>query len=132
MTRLAGRRVLVVEDDYIIATDVVDMLSSAGAVPVGPVGWEDEALALVQNPATRLDLAILDIDLHGTPSYRVANALIARDIPFIFTTGFGVEALDAAFRDHPRLEKPVSEAALTETLEAREATGWHPPQPPPD
>ena len=124
MTTLEGCRVLVIEDDYIIAADIVDMLKMAAAVPVGPVGWEDQALALVRDAATRLDFAILDVDLHGIASYRVADALTARDIPFIFTTGFGAEALDTAYRHHPRLEKPVSEAALTQMLKARQANDW--------
>ncbi len=116
MISLAGRRVLVVEDDYIIATDVLDMLVSAGAVPVGPIGWEDEALALVTGAAVPLDLAILDIDLHGTLSYRIADALTARGIPLVFATGFNSEAVAQPYRGYPRLEKPVSQRALLATL----------------
>jgi FixJ family two-component response regulator len=114
MSEVRGRRVLVVEDDYVLATDLVEILRSAGALPVGPLGWEDEAVAFVSNAANLLDAAILDVDLHGKPSYQVADALSARGVPIVFTTGFG--ALDAAYRHHPRLEKPVSEQALLAAL----------------
>ena len=113
---LQGRQVLVVEDDYVIAADLVDMLQRVGAKPVGPVGWEDEALALALGAA--LDLAILDVDLHGVPSYRVADALIARGIPLVFTTGFSAEDLGPTYRSYTRLEKPVNERALLAALGA--------------
>ncbi len=116
MSGLVGCRILVVEDDYMIGTDVVDMLTSAGAVPVGPVGRVAEALALAADGARPLDLAILDVNLHGVPSYPVADALIARGIPVVFTTGFSADAVDPAYRGHPRLEKPVSERALLQIL----------------
>ena len=118
MTSLAGRRVLVVEDDYMIATDLVDVLAAAGAVPVGPAGWMEQALAVASDRAIRLDFAILDINLHGAPSYPVADALAARGIPVMFTTGFGADAVDPAYREHPRLEKPVSERALLQAIKA--------------
>lgn len=119
MSSLVGCRILVVEDDYMIGTDVVDMLTSAGAVPVGPVGRVAEALALAADGARPLDLAILDVNLHGVPSYPVADALIARGIPVVFTTGFSADAVEAAYRRHPRLEKPVSERALLQILRTR-------------
>ena len=116
MRTLQGCRVLVVEDDYVIATDLAEMLRSAGAHPVGPLGWADAALALASAPASALDLAIMDVDLHGGPSYVIADALTARHVPVIFTTGFGSEALAAAYRGYMRLEKPVSETALMQAL----------------
>jgi CheY-like chemotaxis protein len=116
MNNVQGARVLVVEDDYVIATDTMEMLRSAGAVPVGPFSWEDEALAFASDAANLLDLAILDVDLHGKPSYRVADALAARGVPVIFTTGFGTDALAPAYRGCPRLEKPVSDQALIAAL----------------
>lgn len=116
---LRGRRILIVEDDYVIAADIADMLGKAGAEPVGPVGWEDEALALAMDANQALDLAILDIDLHGHASYRIADALIARGIPLVFTTGFSTEALELHYRHYPKLEKPVSERALLAALRAQ-------------
>ena len=116
---LAGRRVLVIEDDYVIATDLVDMLSSVGAVPVGPIGRVDEALALASDQSVALDLAILDVDLHGTATYGVVDALTARGVPVVLTTGFSSDALDPAYRALPRLEKPVGQRALLALLRAR-------------
>jgi DNA-binding response OmpR family regulator len=125
MNGCQGWRVLVVEDDYVIATDMVALLRTAGALPIGPVGWEDEALAFVSNPANGLDLAILDVDLHGTPSYRVADALAARGVPTIFTTGFGSDALPAAYRGYPRLQKPVGEHALMAAIRLQDGRHAH-------
>ncbi len=116
---LVGCRVLVVEDDYVIAIDTVGMLEDAGAVPVGPVGWVAEALATASDPAVELDLAILDLDLHGTPSYPVADALAARGVPFVFTTGFSPDLIEPAYRGLVRLEKPVSAHALLRALHAK-------------
>ncbi len=115
---LLGKRILVVEDDYMIAYDMVDALRAAGAVPVGPVGRMGDTLKLLRTEAA-LDGAVLDVDLHGTPSYPIADALIANGVPFVFATGFSAEALDPAYRHHPRLEKPISERALAAILLAQ-------------
>ena len=109
---LQGKRVLVVEDDYMIAFDMVDGLTAAGAVPVGPCGWIADALALLDRQAGQIDLAVVDVDLHGQPSYPVADVLIRMGVPFAFVTGFNGETLDLAYRDFPRFEKPVSVRTL--------------------
>ena len=119
MDDLLGRQILVVEDDYVIASDLADMLRMAGAVPLGPFGREQEARAAARDLSRPIHAAILDVDLHGVPSYRVADALIARGVPLVFTTGFSVHELDPAYRHHPRLEKPVSERALLAALRLR-------------
>ena len=111
-TGLTGKRVLVVEDDYMIAFDMVDGLTAAGAVPLGPCGWIADALTLLDSKAGQIDLAVVDVDLHGQPSYPVADRLIQLEVPFAFTTGFNSEALDIAYRDFPRVEKPVSVRTL--------------------
>ncbi len=119
MNLLAGRRVLVVEDDYVIATDTVGMLEEAGASPIGPIGWLDEALAVASDLDVQFDFAILDVDLHGVPSYQIADALQARGIPFVFATGFSLDAIGTAYSKYARLEKPVSERALLLALRAQ-------------
>ena len=115
---LRNRRVLVVEDDFMIGDVLAEVLESQGAMVVGPIGRTGEALVAVQEQAPRLDVAVLDIDLHGERSYPVADALLSRGIPFVFTTGFNAEALAPAYRKHARLEKPLSGTALVAGLVA--------------
>ena len=113
---LRGRRVLVVEDDYLIAMDMVDVLVGFGAVPVGPVGRLDDALAMVAAEGRQLHAAVLDLDLGGLASYPVADALSALAVPFVFVTGFRGEAIAAGYRDHPRVEKPIDVQVLAAAL----------------
>lgn len=109
---LRGRRILVVEDDYLLAQVLSDYLEEAEVEVIGPVGSVDEALALVENESRGFDGAILDVNLHGSKSYPIADALAERSIPFLFATGYGRDALDGRFRDRPRCEKPFDQATL--------------------
>jgi len=109
---LPGRRILIVEDDYLLAQILADFLEQAEIEVIGPVGSLDEALALVENDPGSFDGAILDINLHGSKSYPIADALAARSIPFLFATGYGRDALEGRYRDHPRCEKPFDQATL--------------------
>ncbi|WP_234775568.1 hypothetical protein [Paraburkholderia tropica] len=65
-------------DDYQVALAVASLLEGAGANVVGPVGWAEEALSLVEDASAQIDAAILDVDLHGQKSYAVAAALARR------------------------------------------------------
>ena len=87
MSRLANRRILVVEDEFLIAAALCDMLEDAAAVVVGPVSTVTDAIQLLQ--AQPVDAAILDMNLNGQWSDPVAEDLRARRIPFVFTTGYG-------------------------------------------
>ena len=109
---LEGRRLLVVEDDYLVAQVLIDLLEDAGAVVTGPIGSVDEALALIADSPDRFDGAVLDVNLHGSKSYPIADALTARSIKFIFATGYGADALDEPYRRCPRCEKPFDQGAL--------------------
>lgn len=101
-----GSRVLVVEDEYMMAQDLREALERQGAVVLGPVPSVPDALDLLRTgPAP--DLAILDINLQGEMAYPVADALRARDIPFLFTTGYDAEDIPPAYADVPRAEKPI-------------------------
>lgn len=113
---LAGLRILVVEDDYLVAQVLVDFLEDAGAEVVGPIGWTEEAVAFLTEDGQRLDRAVLDINLHGTKSYPVADALIARSVRFVFTTGYGVGVIDGKYAQYPRCEKPFSQGAVIAAL----------------
>ncbi len=115
-TQLRGRRVLVVEDNFLIAGAVCDALEAIGAVSLGPIGQVDEALRFLAASRGGIDFAVLDVDLHGEKSYPIADALVARGLPFVFTTGYSADAVDAAYRDYPRCNKPFNERDLFAAL----------------
>ncbi|CAN7664082.1 response regulator [Trinickia sp. LjRoot230] len=119
-TSLEGRKILVVEDDYLEALALSSLLEEVGASVVGPIGWAQEALSLVEQGEQRVDAAILDVDLHGERSYAIADALALRHIGFIFTTGYGADAVDRRYRDHPRCQKPFDSRMLLKALSALE------------
>ena len=103
-------RVLVVEDDYLIATDARRELERAGAQVIGPFGRAAQALeALEQQP---IDCAVVDVNLGDGPSFEVAQALIGRKAPLVFVTGYNAEVLPDRYRGLTRLEKPVAGADL--------------------
>ncbi len=68
-TRLEGRIILVVEDDYLVGEMLADLLVSAGAIVIGPIGWLEEAMGMAEDDGCVFDTAILDINLHGSLSY---------------------------------------------------------------
>ena len=84
---LYGRRVLVVEDEMIVAWLLEDMLADFGCTIVGPAARIDQALAMIK--AEALDAAVLDVNLNGQQSYPLADALVTRGVPFVFSTGYG-------------------------------------------
>jgi DNA-binding LytR/AlgR family response regulator len=113
---LDGRRILVVEDDFLVAHALCALLEAAGATVAGPIGWADEALALVNDSTNVFDSAVLDIDLHGEKSYVIADALAKRNVRFVFATGYGADALDSDYLDYPRCEKPFDARTLFKAL----------------
>jgi CheY-like chemotaxis protein len=113
---LKGRRLLIVEDDYLIAADLANSLEELGIDVVGPTGSVEDALDLVESQGERLDAAVLDINLREEPVYPVANALAARGIPFVFTTGYDAAAIPEAYASAPRCEKPVDRTHLVRWL----------------
>ena len=105
-TSLRGCRVLVVEDEYLIAEDLCEELLSCGAEVMGPAACVADALDLLgYGPAP--DMAVLDIGLENEKVYPVADALRARGIPFVFATGYDARVIPTAYADVPRTEKPV-------------------------
>src|SRR5215210_847932 len=93
-------RVLVVEDEAMIAMLVEDMVVDFGSEVVGPASRMDEALGLARQ--AELDAAILDINVGGDVIFPVADVLQARGIPLIFATGYGSKSLPQRFPDSPR------------------------------
>jgi CheY-like chemotaxis protein len=112
---LQGRRVLVVEDEYLIALDVRDALMNAGAEVLGPVPSVHDATALLERE-THIDAAVLDVNLRGDKSFSVADILEQRRIPIVFATGYDPEILPDRFRGAARLEKPVESREIAKLL----------------
>lgn len=113
-TSLHGRRVLVVEDEAAISLLLEDMLLDFGCEVVGPAGRVPAALRLVE--AGGIDLAILDVNVAGEPIYPVADALAAKGIPLVFSTGYGSAGIDGPYRDRPVVQKPFSQSDLERQL----------------
>lgn len=113
---LTGCRVLVVEDEFFIAADVTDALAALGATVIGPFPRCDEAMAALVREAP--GFAVLDVNLQGTMVHALADALVARGVPFVFATGYDAAAMPARFRDVPRWEKPFDPTALAAALPA--------------
>jgi CheY-like chemotaxis protein len=111
---LSGRRVLVVEDEVLVAWLLEDMLTDLGCAVVGPVARVNQALAMID--AAAFDAAVLDINLNGQKSYPVADALAARGVPFVFSTGYVKDSLPDAYQGFPMLQKPFHRSQLGDTL----------------
>lgn len=111
---LNGVRVLLVEDQMIVALQIEDMLRAVGCEVVGPVGTLQAAITLAQ--AEALDVALLDINLDGEKVYPTAEELQARGIPFILASGYGESTLPEKWRDQPRLSKPFRREQLEQLL----------------
>ena len=114
MSKLAGRRVLIVEDEALVAMLVEDALLDAGAEVIGPVATVTEALALLDSAVP--DAAVLDLNLAGETSTPVADVLAQRGIPFVVATGYGAEGLPPGHAKVPVLAKPYDPDELTTTL----------------
>ena len=113
---LAGRRILVVEDEMLIALSIEETLQGLGCVVVGPVGKLDAALRLAGEEA--LDAAVLDVTVRGGHVYPVAERLAARGVPFVLASGYGEWALPENLQDRPRLTKPFTPRELGEQARA--------------
>jgi CheY-like chemotaxis protein len=112
---LRGRKVLVVEDEMMIAMLVEDMLSDLGCDVVGPAHGLDSALKLAME-SVGLDVALLDVNLAGQPVFAVADALRAKGVPAIFSTGYGEAGLREIDAGAPVLQKPFRAGDLARAL----------------
>jgi CheY-like chemotaxis protein len=121
----SGRRVLLVEDEMIVAWLLADMLDDLGCAIVGPATSVNQALAIID--AEAIDAAVLDVNLNGQMSYPVADVLVSRGVPFLFSTGYDRNRLLDGYRIFPVLQKPFHRSELGDTLAKlltpRELTG---------
>jgi two-component SAPR family response regulator len=111
---LRGLRVLVVEDEAAISLLLEDMLLDFGCEVIGPAARLATALDTVSRE--QVDLAILDVNVAGEPIYPVAEALVERSVPFVFSTGYGSAGIKDAYRDRPVLQKPFAQHDLRQKL----------------
>ena len=114
-------RVLVVEDEALVAMGIEDALTDLGMRMVGPAASVDKALELVA--AGGFDGALLDVNLRGESVEPVADALAASGTPFVFVTGHGPEGLPGAHRHRPILAKPFRDADLADAVRRHLAAG---------
>lgn len=109
-TPLLGRRILIVEDRYLVADDLSRICRRLGGDIAGLAGNLDRARTMAASEA--LDLAILDVDLRGQTVFDVAAILEKRGVPFLFVTGYRQVNLPQRYRDRPIVSKPFTEADL--------------------
>jgi PAS domain S-box-containing protein len=107
---ISGNRVMVVEDEALVAMVVSESLSVLGCSVVGPFSRSSDAMVAID--AGEVDAAILDVNLDGEMIYPLADILVARGVPFIFVTGYGAESIDRRFAHIPVMQKPVERHIL--------------------
>lgn len=112
---LSGRRVLVVEDESLVAMLLETILEDMGCQPVGPASNIDEGLAMAMDTPD-LDAALLDVNVAGRQIFPVAQALKDRGVPFVFSTGYGEGGLPDEWRGNRTIQKPFTEEAVRQAL----------------
>jgi len=113
---LAGRRILVVEDEMFVAMMIEDLLRNLGCEVVGPAANVSDALKLVATHP--LDGAVLDVNLGRERVFPVADTLKRDVVPFVFVTGYGPSALTQAYDHHPMIRKPFEPESFGDDLAA--------------
>jgi len=108
-------RILVVEDELMIRMLLEDMLGELGYTVAAEAARIEEAMDAAKN--ADFDIAILDVNLNGQPISPVADALVARGMPFVFATGYGERGLPEPYRDRPTLKKPFQMDGLKQMLQ---------------
>ena len=108
-------RVLVAEDEYMLADELEMQLVDAGAIVLGPIGTIEEAVDLIRSER-KIDGAILDVNLAGEMIFPVADLLIERGVPFVFTTGYDASIIPSHLKHVVRCEKPINIVRITQAI----------------
>jgi CheY-like chemotaxis protein len=103
---LQGRRVLIVEDEYLLAMDLAERFEDLGVEVIGPAATVRDAVALLGNQ--EVEGAVLDINIRGERVYPVADILTQKNVPFVFTSGYSKELEPEAYASIPRCIKPAN------------------------
>lgn len=114
-TKTPGNSVFLVEDEVMIRMMVADMLEELGYSVAAEAGDIGEAVRLAAT--TAFDIAILDVNVNGKVISPVAEVIRARNLPFVFATGYGAQGLPEEYRDRPTLQKPFQMDSLAQVLE---------------
>lgn len=109
-----GKRVLIVEDEALVAMHLEDILTAMGYDIAGTASRVEQAVKLAREED--IDFAILDVNLAGSQSFPVAAALRERDIPFVFATGYGIDGLIDGYRHETVLLKPYEAEDLADAI----------------
>jgi PAS domain S-box-containing protein len=112
---LSGRRILIVEDEAIVAMSLADDIADMGGEAVGPASTPEEAMQAIEEGG--FDIALLDANLSGRPVAEVASALTQRGIPFVFISGYGRQGLPAAFQAAVIVEKPFTPSQVLAAIQ---------------
>jgi DNA-binding NtrC family response regulator len=112
---LTGRRILLVEDEYLVAKSLARLLDQWGAQIVGPVATVEKAMAILQAPDPP-DAALVDINLRGVMAFQVADAAIARGVLLVLTTGYDTAVIPERYRQVAILQKPCDPAEISRAL----------------
>lgn len=112
---LAGRKILIVEDESLVAMLLETMLEDMGCELFGTASRVPEALEMLSGD-DRPDAALLDVNVAGETVYPVAELLKARGIPMVFSTGYGQGGLAEGWHDQPNLQKPYTEPMIQQAL----------------
>jgi two-component SAPR family response regulator len=110
--------VLIVEDEYMLAMDLAQVLSGHEVDVIGPVPSVRDAMLLIERGA-EIDAAVLDVNLGGESVFPVAEALQARAIPFVFTTGYERAALPPQYQDVMCCEKPFDAESVARMIDSQ-------------
>jgi DNA-binding response OmpR family regulator len=112
---LAGKRILIVEDEFYLADDLARAIQKCGAEVVGPVGSLRDAQEVLED--TRIDSAILDFNLKGEMAFPIADRLQTDGIPFVIASGYTGAAIPDRFKSAPHIEKPFDTAAVLQSID---------------
>ena len=112
---LAGKRILIIEDEPLVQMDLQSTLATAGCEVIGPVGILDKARTFIADAV--FDAALLDVNLSGHKVDELATALTRKNVPFAFVSGYGRESLPSGFREAVLLKKPFSQEQLMGMVE---------------
>jgi len=113
---MSALRILVVEDEMMIAMMIEDMLEDLGHEVVGVAQSLNSAMAMAEDKAGQYDVAILDINLAGEQSFPVAQRLMDQGVPFMFATGYGALGVEERFRSVFTLNKPFQQEELSKAV----------------
>lgn len=113
---MEGKRILVVEDEFLVAEDLNCALKNSGARVLGPVGMIADGLKLLDD-SPDVEGAVVDVNLGGTLAYPIAQKLLDRNIPFIFTTAYDLKDLPERFWNVSFCQKPTTMRKIIRTLE---------------